>query len=351
MGDGRSRRLASLPLILVFVAIAGLEAAPHLGDVFHRTARPAAAASPLPGESPARPPAPPPNLGRVRPNVDVFWLIGRGARWMVAYDWSGRAVGTLARVASAASPDGQRLWSDGAFVDAQGDFLARPRLPDGAFTWETGSQGVCGYDGGLWTYALGAPAVRRVRAFTDPDGAVAGCSFGRDLALVASGAPDKPRSLAWVRLSTGALLARKGYPPDDLGDVVVSRDFRYFAENYYSETRPVTYGVPPSTIRTVDGGALVAGRGDLVTAFSGDSAEVATVIFGGGAVGVFTLPGGSTVWSAAPGAVPDLYAAPAGAEFVGESVVAGSLNVVLVHRDGTVQTLPAAAFDSLLKPG
>jgi hypothetical protein len=349
MGDGRSRRLASLPLVAVFLVIGGLEAAPHLGDLFHRTARATVATAP-PSPSRSAAAGPVPAFGRVPPNVDVFWLIGRGGRWMVAYDWSGRPVGALDRVASSASPNGQRLWADGAFFDAQGDFLTRTALPNDAFTWSTASDGVCGYTAGLWTYRLAELKVRRVVSLPDTDGGVAACSFGHDLALVTSGAPDKPRTLWWVRLSTGAVLAKKEYPPDDLGDVVVSRDLRYFAENYYSVTRPVTYGIPPDLIRRVEGDAPVTQRRDLVTAFSGDSTEIATVLFDRGVVGVFKLSG-EEVWKADRGAEPDLYAGPTGAEFVGEQLRGGVLSVVVVHGDGTATAVVPPEIDSILKPG
>jgi hypothetical protein len=342
MGGGRRRRLALLPPVLVFVVLAAVEIAPR-----------AAATRPTPTPTPSPPPSPAPDFGRVRPNLDVFWIVGRDSRWMVAFDWSGQPAGTLQRVASSVSPDGQRLYSDGAFIDAQGDFLAKPELPGENFTWSTASDGVCGYGGGLWTYRLGGAGARLVHAMADPEGAVAACSFARDLALVASGAPEKPRTLSWIRLHDGALLAHRSYPPDDLGDVVVSRDFRYFAENFYSLSRPATYGVPPSVIREVNGGGEVAGRGDVVTAFSADDREVATVLIGGGVVGVFRLTTNPTesVWQAGGGEMPDLYPAPSGAEFVGERVVAGALSLVLVHGDGSAQTLAAPAFDSLLKPG
>lgn len=344
MGDARSRRLASLPLALIFLVVAGVEVVPRAGELFHPSSAPVAAATP------AAPPSPAPDYGRVRPNQDVFWIVGRGSRWMAAFDWSGRPAGALNRVATSASPNGQRLYSDGAFIDAQGDYLAKPDLPGENFRWSTGSDGVCGYAGGLWAYRLGDPGARRVRELADPDGEVAGCSFAHDLALVASGAPDRPRTLSWIRLHDGAVLTRKGYPPGDLGDVVVSRDFQYFAENFYSLGRPATYGVPPSVIRRLDGGAEIAGRGDVVTAFSADASEVATVLIGDGVVGLFTL-GGSPVWTARPSTLPDLYAAPSGTEFVGETAAAGGLSLVLVHGDGTAQTLAAPAFDSLLAPG
>lgn len=343
MGDGRWRRLALLPPIVVFIALAIVEVVPHAA-----TTR----STPHPTAPPAASPAP--DFGRVRPNLDVFWVIGRGSRWMAAFDWSGRPAGVLDRVAASASPDGQRLYSGGAFIDAQGDFLAKPELPAENFKWATGSDGVCGYAGGLWSYRLGDAGPRQVHAMTDPDGEVAACSFARDLALVASGAPDKPRTLSWIRLHDGAVLASKGYPPDDLGDVVVSRDFHYFAENFYSLHRPATYGVPPSVIREVSGGAEVAFRGDIVTAFSADSTEVGTVLIGGGVVGVFKLstnPAEKGVWLARGGEMPDLYAAPGRQEFVGERAAGGSLSLVLVHGDGTVQTVAAPAFDSLLPPG
>jgi len=305
--------------------------------------------------SPTPPAGPAPRLGAAPPNVDVFWIVGRGSRWMVAYDWSGHAAGVLDRVASSASPDGQRLYSNGDFFDAQGDFLERAMLPSDTFSWATASDGVCGYDSGLWVFNLAEGRVRRVGPLADPEGVVAACSFERDLALVTTGSVDRPRTLWWIRLHDGAVLASRGYPPDDLGDIVVSHDFRYFAENFYSLNRPVTYGVPPSVIRLVAGGAEVGERPDLVTAFSADSAEVATIVFGGGVVGVFKLGagGGLPTWKAAAGTTPDLYASPTGAKFVGERLDprSGALSLLIVGGGGATTAVQPPPFDSLLQPG
>jgi hypothetical protein len=299
------------------------------------------------------------------------------ASWLIGYDWSGKARGTVKPpqyLANASvigmSPDGQE------FVAAEPngsrfllDRLGNPLPGAPAGFWADDNQHQCVVAVNLTTYVWtlytqqAGTSLQAVGDITHDENAsqtkidVAACSFRSDKAILVG---MKGTSVAdvWVmRLSDGTVLAHHTYPELLLSNVVASADAAYIAENTFGTVgQGAVQGQGTSAIRRVSDWVQVGTVGSsAVRAFSGDDSlvlvtpsqvpELATL------VNVVDWKTGTELWQhQAPYGVQGIVAEPSGGDFAlalgtGQAMptcafCSPSADIVIAHRDGSTTTLP-----------
>lgn len=293
------------------------------------------------------------------PNLPVFYAGDpQIASWLVAFDWSGRPVGTLKLDAQpnagvAAAPGGGTVYVDGRFYDRGGRLVGSLPVTDKATpTWDEDGRHVCGLRGSsdinasfryeLWTDAVGnAPrdvaAVGPETMLGQTGENVIACSVRRDLAIVVRTAIAWPTDAWFVRLSDGALLGHRSYPNQALSNIVASRDARYLAENATGEPS----GAAATVVRDVDTGAVVGRFGpDSVLGFAANNAAVLLSLGSAHAVAVATLAGAMSTPISIDGQPLFAVARPGSADFALFLQVSDSVDAVeLVRASGAAMPI------------
>lgn len=299
------------------------------------------------------------------------------ASWLIGYDWSGKARGTVkppqylaSTTVIGMSPDGQE------FVAAEPngsrfllDRLGNPVPGEPAGFWADDNQHQCvvgvnltTYVWTLYTQQVGT-SLRAVGDITHDQNAsqtkidVAACSFRSDKAILVGMKATSAADIWVMRLSDGTVLAHHTYPELLLANVVASADAAYIAENTFGTVGQGAFqGQGITAIRRVSDWVQVGTVGSsAVRGFSGDDSlvlvtpsqvpQLATL------VNVVDWKTGRELWQhQAPYGVQSIVAEPSGGDFAvalstGQATptcafCSLSAEIVIAHRDGSTTTLP-----------
>jgi hypothetical protein len=208
--------------------------------------RPTPVASPTPGER---------DYGPVPAGVAVTYAIDpREPSWLIAYDASGRPVGTVklpvsvqlsgsAAYAVSASPGGDLIIAGDRVYNRAGQPIAPAPAVKGQPVIADDQRHLCDvvldqstFDETLVTQALGQPEqtvkiVNREQGVGQTGDRVVLCSFQHDVAVVVRTAIAWPTDAWFIRLTTGAILHHLSFPSQAYGTIVASADGAYIAEN------------------------------------------------------------------------------------------------------------------------
>lgn len=298
------------------------------------------------------------------------------ASWLVGYDWSGKARGTVkppeylaSSTVIGMSPDGQE------FVAAEPngsrfllDRLGNPLPGAPAGFWADDNQHQCVVAVNLTTYVWtlytqqAGTSLEAVGDIThDPNASqtkidIAACSFSSDKAILVGMKATSVADIWVVRLSDGRVLAHHTYPELLLANVVASADAAYIAENPFDTVaQGAVQGHGVTAIRRVSDWVQVGTLSSLaVRAFSGDDSLVLSTSSQGTGhstlVNLVDWKTGTELWQhEAPYGVQGIVAEPSGGDF---AVALGtgkagptcafcspSADIVIAHRDGSTITL------------
>ena len=279
-----SRVLVLAAAALVIVAVAGLVvvgrlAHPLFGAPVHR---PGPVASPTPGER---------DYGPVPAGVAVAYAIDpRQPSWLIAYDASGRPVGTVklpqpvqfnegvpyaGGASIVATADGSRIITGQTVFDSnEAPASTAPVAPKGGVIADDGVH-VCAVDLNQTSFAEtlmtgfgGAPlhAVREINRepnIGQTGDSVSVCSYRNDFAVVLHTQVMATTDAWFVRLSTGAVLNHLTFPANTVTSFVFSPSGRYFAEG-------------AKIVRASDGSVVADLGSRSVYRFLSDSEVIAT---------------------------------------------------------------------------
>jgi hypothetical protein len=296
MESNSSRRAnISFAILAVIVVIAGFMAA----QFPPRPAVPAAPVAALP--SPVTADYGPPPAG-----VQLLWVHDPNhPGWLIGFDWTGKPRGTVKLSQQVGQFDRLSQAPDGSafgyepngkggyhlFVDQLGNPIgsAGSSVFYQSEMWADDSRHLCTLDPGRGQWGLGlaqpgaAPNPVNEVAL-DPSSlarsgiiafSFAACSARNDRAVIAYSYPGRPTAYSVVRVSDGAILQQRTYPPGQVENVTASMDGSLIAEN-----SAVT------TIRRTSDLSLVTSLDPTlrVLAFSADDSSVlvSTAPMGGG---------------------------------------------------------------------
>jgi hypothetical protein len=298
--------------------------------------------------------------------------------WLIGYDWSGKARGTVKfNVNNAApAPDGQLFvvggdgkGGGGSFFDRLAQSIPGPAAVTGySPMWADDNRHMC--DVSLdqltfeWKFSTQLPgeAVKQVAVIAREPTAggqtgisLASCSFGNDEAILVRTTVYWPSELWVVRISNGNVLFHNAYSNTaGLANMIGSRDSAFIAENSGKSFGQLQGSTSPSTIiRRVSDRSVVATLDPTmaVLAFSGDDSFVlvnTSVWVGGQAIhlALIDLRSSQMLWRYdGPEGLGSYLAQPDGTAF------AVALKVVPLHPSpcgSTAQTACRAAPDDPL---
>lgn len=364
---------------IAIVLVAGLLVAGRSIKLANRSVPGTATPTPTPAASPApTPSAAEPDYGPVPAGVAVFYAVDpRNPSWLVAFDWTGRPVGTLKLDGAvldesgstygpmvSAAPNGDFVFVFDHFVRRDGTSAGSFTPPSKSFIWADDGRHLCGVreqrlaGGGvahrLWTAEPGS-APKDVASIGSPTGdqtgfEVGGCSYRKDLAAVVETASiGYPQQVWYVRLSDGAVVGGRTYPANYLSGLVFAPDLSVVAENrFWAPAPPGAAPAHPTIIRRVSDGAVLQTRDDSVVALSDGGTLFAAAVPNGYAEGVFETASGHPIWPQGVNSAVVKYATRIGAaEFVAMAIdstrdCGGCMQMVIVRADGSTTNIPGS---------
>jgi hypothetical protein len=241
---------------------------------------------PNPAPEPFLNPFPLVDVGPVPTGTHVFYLVdARNLRWLQAFDWNGKNVGTVKLPVDAASdalspytqtsgsPQGSRIRVNSDVYDSNGNRLGAIGGISGksGIRWANDDRHVCGLEfseavgaGPFHSYLIATAAGQAFNRIADfPEQTigqtgsdVASCNFATGRAVVVRTSVYWPVDWWLVDLGTGSFLKHQTEPSEYLSSVVASEDSKYLAEN-------------AATLKQADAGLKLAQRTRILTVASG----------------------------------------------------------------------------------
>jgi hypothetical protein len=355
--------------VLGLMVVAGLLSARHAP----RASVPAASPRATPSGDYGPPPAGVP-LVYVRDPNHPSWLIG--------FDWAGKPRGTVKlaepmdpyRVLVQA-PDGSAFLYAAAkggseqFLDRLGSPIAGQdsSLVYQSQWWADDSRHLCALAfPRQWTLGLrlpgGTPASTHVVAL-DPNivrsGIIAitfaACSVRKDRAIISYGYAGRDSQFWLIRISDGKILSHRSTPAGQLANITASLDGALVAENSGKSSGQIAAAAPSTIIRRASDMAVVATLNPTigVLGFNSDDslALVTTTPWASGIatrLAVINVQTGAVLWrSDGAEEFAGFLAQPGGTDLAimlkdpTDSSLHASVNVVIVHGDGSATSIPS----------